>query len=437
MRVMRFFKGFIIIFFLTCISLNAEEKKNNELMNNLFSGNKGKVDETLAYLSKNKPQGLVSRFSSIILSNDDAGKKEIAIKALRLYPHRETTPYCIEILKKTGSFLIKKEIIDYLASAHDRQAVPLVINELENPFYTVRESAALTLKKIGDDRMFPFILRMMANPNPVYKIYALEAIYYLYDLRFYSHLIDMLKDENKSIRYYVLKCIEVNKLKEALPFVRNSALGDTSWEVRIKAIQILEYLADNASMQVLLNCLRDANREVRYYSSKALYKLQFRASAMPLSLSLFAESDDEIKEYIINTMIAINDAGGYKGIRKILLQDENYRIRILASYALGRIKSNWSSSILLEGKSDKSKEVRAEICNSLGFYYDNNILKELIAFVNNDPETYVRSAALFSIKKIGMKAAILPLFDRYTAEIDPIFKEQIRFVLRALIREAS
>jgi HEAT repeat protein len=190
-------------------------------------------------------------------------------------------------------------------------------------------------------------------------------------------------------------------------------------------------------MQVLLTCLRDNNREVRYYSSKALYKLQFRASAMPLSLSLFAESDDEIKEYLINTMIAINDAGGYKGIRKILLQDENYRIRILASYALGRIKSNWSSSILLEGKSDKSKEVRAEICNSLGLYYDNNILKELIAFVNNDPETYVRSAALFSIKKIGMKAAILPLFDRYTAEIDPIFKEQIRFVLRALIKEAS
>jgi HEAT repeat protein len=432
-------KYFVCLISVLCIAvgLKAEEAKNKEIMNLLLSGNALKANDALSYISAHKSTDLLPLISSVILSNENAGNKALAIKALKNYPQRQATPYCIEIIKNTNSFIVKKDIIDYLAGSSDRQAVPAIINELGSPFFAVRESAVLALKKIGDDRMFPYILSMMENPNPVYKVYALEAIYHLYDLRFYNHLINILKDENKSIRYYVLKCIEVNNLKNALPNVRNSALSDSSWEVRVKAIQILENLMDRSSLYVLLTCLKDSEREVRFYSSRALRKLKFAESAVPVSNALFSESEDDIKELLMNTLIVLNDAGGYKGLRKTLLKDDNYRMRIMASYTLGRIKHNWSSLILLEAKNDNSKEVRAEIFNSLGFYNDKNILKELLDVVNNDPESYVRSAALFSIKRINSKSAILPLFDRFNTELDPVFKEQVRFVLRGLIKEAS
>jgi HEAT repeat protein len=437
-------KYFICFISILCVagifntgSLKADEKKNKEIISLLLSGNTLKVNDALSFISAHKSQELLPLIFSVILSDENAVNKAAAIKALKYYPQRQATPFCIEIIKKTNSFIVKKDIIDYLAGSTDRQAVPAIINELGSSFFAVRESAVLALKKIGDDRMFPYILNMMENRNPVYKVYALEAIYHLYDLRFYDHLINMLKDENKSIRYYVLKCIEVNNLKNALPNVRNSALGDNSWEVRVKAIQILENLSDRNSLYVLLSCLKDSEREVRYFSSKALNKLKFAESAGSVSNALFSESDDEIKEILMNTLVALNNAGGYKGLRKIILKDDNYKMRVIASYALGRIKHSWSSLILLEGKNDKSKEVRAEICNSLGFYNDNNILKELIDVVNNDPELYVKSAALFSIKKMGAKYASLPLFDRYAKETDPVFKEQIRFVLRGLIKEGN
>jgi HEAT repeat protein len=432
-------KYFICIISVLCVAviLKADEKKNKEIMNLLLSGNKLKADEALSYISAHKSPEFLPLITSVLLSNENVGNKALAIKALKYYPQRQATSYCIEIIKNTNSFIVKKDVIDYLAGSSDRQAVPTIINELGSPFFAVRESAILTLKKIGDDRMFPFILNMMENKNPVFKVYALEAIYHLYDLRFYDHLINMLKDENKSIRYYVLKCIEVNNLKNALPSVRNSALSDNSWEVRVKAIQILENLLDRNSLYVLLTCLKDNEREVRYYSAKALNKLKFAESAVSVSVALFSESDDEIKNILMNTLIGLNDAGGYKGLRKVILKDDNYKMRVIASYALGRIKHNWSSSILLEGKNDKSKEVRAEICNSLGFYNDKNIIKELLEVVNNDSEEYVRSAALFSIKRLGAKYAVLPLFDRFNTEIDPVFKEQIRFVLRGLIKEAN
>ncbi len=428
---------FIISLFCLAASLRADEKTNKEIINQLISGNASKVNEALSFISAHKSPDLLPMLSAIILSGENAGNKAIAIRALRYYPQKQATSYCVDIIKKSNSFIVKKDIIDYLGGSTDRRAVPAIIDELGSPFFAVRESAVLALKKIGDDRMFPSILSMMENPNPVYKVYALEAIYHLYDLRFYNHLIDMLKDENKSIRYYILKCIEANGLKNALPNVRNSAINDASWEVRVKAIQILESLFDRNSLYVLLICLKDGEREVRYFSAKALKKLKFPNSAVPVSNALFSETEDDIKDMMMNTLIVLNDAGGHKGLRKIILKDDNYRMKITASYALGRIRHNWSSLILLEAKNDNSKEVRAEICNSLGFYNDKNILKELLDIVNNDPERYVRSAALFSIRRINSKNAILPLFDRFNTELDPVMKEQIRFVLRGLIKVAN
>jgi HEAT repeat protein len=432
---------FCIVF--NAIAITAEEDKNKEIINRLLNSDKTEADNALSYISFNKPEELLTYITSALLSNEHHGKKEIILKALGSYPQKETVESCIEILNKTNSFLVKKEIIEYISPSLDNKLIPLIIRELNNPFFTVRESAILALKKRGNDKVFPFILNMMENADPLQKVYALEAIIHLYDLRFYNQLLGMFKDENKSIRYYVLKCVEANKLRDALPTVRNTALSDTSWEVRVKAIRILENLVDKESMYVLLNCLKDSEREVRYYSAKALNKLLFKASAAAISLGLYAEQDDEIKELLINTMIAVNDAGGYKGIRKVLLEDDNYRIKVLASYALGQIKHNWSSLVLLEGKNDASREVRAEICNSLGFYNDKNIIKELTDIVNEEPDLYVRSAALFSIKKIGTKSAagsrsaISSLFDTYTAEANPVFKEQVRVVLRELIKEAG
>ncbi|MFH0976498.1 MAG: HEAT repeat domain-containing protein [Spirochaetota bacterium] len=429
----------LINFIILCMfsfNLMAEDKKSADLISMLLSRDKAKAESALGYISVRKPLDLLPLVFSVILSNENAEKKDIAIKALKHYSYAQTTPYCIEILKKTNSFIVKKKVIDYLAGSHERRPVPLIINELSSPFFTVRESAILALKKIGDDRMFPYILNMMENPNPVFKVYALEAIYHLYDLRFYNHLINTLKNDNKSIRYFVLKCIEVNNLRAALPSVRNAVLYDADWEVKAKAIQILENLSDRESLYVLLHSLKDSNRELRYFSSRALDKLRFGDSAGPVSYALFAEKDDDIKALLINTLIGINNAGGYKGLRKIILNDNNYRLRVLASYALGRIKHSWSSSILLEGKNDKSMEVRAEIGNSLGYYNERNILKELLEMIDNDKERYVRSAALFSVRKIGGKNAILPLYDRLAIESDPVMKEQMHSVLRSLIKES-
>jgi HEAT repeat protein len=424
---------FFILQFFLITDLFPQQLTSDEIISGLFSEDKEQVNNTYIYISRTKPDELIGRMSAFLLSNEQASKKNIIIKAMKYYPFEKTVPACLDILKKSPSFLVKKEIIDYLSASHDKKIVLPIVEELASPFYAVRESAILALKAVGDDRMYPVMLRMMENENPIYRVYALETLFYIYDIRFYGILIKMLGDENKSIRYYVLKCIENNRLKDALIHVRRIALSDVSWENRVKAAQILGALNDDNSFYVLLKCLGDENRDIRFTAAGSLNILKFRNSAYPLSEQLAIENDDEIKKVIIDTLIGLNNAGGYKGLSKVLLDDKNISMKINAAFALGSIRFRDSSYILLNGLKDSDMKVRAEVCNSLGYYSTKETIENLLDIINSDPERYVRTAALYSIKRIGMKHVVRPLFDRYVIEDDPIVKEKLRFVIRGFL----
>jgi len=46
---------------------------------------------------------------------------------------------------------------------------------------------------------------------------------------------------------------------------------------------------------------------------------------------------------------------------------------------------------------------------------------------------YVRLAALYSLSKIGDRSSMLPLFDQYAVETDPVFREKLRFAVRGFM----
>ena len=414
---------------------SANDMTSNEIISNLMSNNIDEVNRTLSYISTNKPNNLLSEITKIVLEGENTNTKLIAVNALKCYPIKNILPLWLNILKKTHSFIVKKEIINFISKSHDKRIVLPLIEELYNPFYSVRESAIHSLKIIGDDRMFPYILNMLKKPNPVYRIYALEAIYHVYDIRVIGLIIDILKkDKNKSVRYYTLRCILKNKIKKTLPYVRNIALNDINWEVRVKAIEILNNFRDKKSLNILLKCLKDINHDIRLASANTLYAMKLKKSAPSLSKQLFKEKYDEIKEILIDTLIALKNAGGYKGLKYIIQNDRNVYNRIKVAYALGKIKHKKSISVLLKGISDIDPRVRAEICKSLGYYKDKKIVARLLMLINDDLKRYVKSAALYSIKKIGDKKVILPLFDRYCIETDPILKGMLKKIIRKFIK---
>lgn len=416
------------------IAAHADHVSSADVLNKFLSSDQVERQYAEAFIARYKPVDLLPLLRDVLTGKNDLEIKLAALRALKLYPLNDTLSLWLDLLRDSNSIFIKKQVIDDLASFGDRRTVLPLVDELSSPFLTVRESAALALKRIGDDRMFPLVLNMARNPNPIYRVYALEAIYHLYDRRFHGLLLDLLRDENKSVRYYVIKCIEKNRLIDTLPQIRNMAFIDQNWEVRIKAIDTIRAFKDRGSVPVLLRCLNESNRDIRYASAAALRDLQVPHTAFAISSQLAAEQEDDIKFLLLETLIRLRSSGGFAGLQKVLLADTNARLRIRAAYALGVNNEIRSVPLLLQGLDDADYRVKSEACYSLSRYRGlRHTSDKLMEIVNEEKDLYVRTAALYSLTRLGDRRIILPFFDLYGIETDPVFKEKLRIVLRRLI----
>ncbi len=374
--------------------------------------------------------GLVDR---ILDETDEARKREL-IKKLRAYPPPEVSARWVKKLNGAVRESTIVRVIDAMSDFNDRSFVLPLAEHLVSSHYAVRKSAARALKKVGDDRLFPVILKMVNSPVPVHRIYFIEAMNYLFDQRFYPSLTGLLRDENKSIRIYVLNCLKENRISESLALIRGAALGDKNDEVRIAAIEAIGAMRDGNGLNVLHVTMNDRNRDVRSESVRAINLIGSAVSINPLSLRLLAEEDNEIKDLMLETLSSVRRVGDIRGLEKILLNDSNLGLRIKSAYVLGFSGSHQAFSALHQALRDPDFRVRAEACNSIGNFRNRQALASLFEVLERNEEVYVKSAALYAVRRINDKTSLMGLFDLYTREKDPIFRELLQEAIRDYIR---
>jgi HEAT repeat protein len=376
----------------------------------------------------------ISALVGSILDETDEAKKQELVKKLRTYPPAEVGDCWIEQLNDAVRVSTTVRIIDNMTEYNDRRFVLPLANHLVSQHHAVRKSAARALKKIGDDRLFPVILKMVNSSTPVHKIYFIEAMNYLFDQRFYPSLTGLLRDENKSIRIYVLNCLKENRITESLGLIRGAAMSDKNDEVRIAAIEAIGVMRDGNGLNVLHVTMNDKNRDVRCESVKAINLISSAASVNPLSLRLLAEDDNEIKDLIIEALSSMKRVGDVRGLEKIVSSDSNLGLRIKAAYVLGLSGSQQAFFALQQALKDSDFRVRAEVCNSIGNFRTRQAIATLFEVLERNEQVYVKSAALYAIRRINEKSSLLGLFDLYTKEKDPIFREMLQDVVRDYIK---
>ncbi len=296
-----FFQLFLILHVLGLPHLYAREQDDaiyDRVFKKLSSVESDKT-EALKDITAKKPVQLIPRIARAIVEADDAEERDVYVKALKIYHKKNTILYWIDILKETGSFPLKIEVIKHLGTLGDRRIVLPVARQLESRFSAVRQEAGMVLRRNGDDRIYPFILRMSGSRNPVKRIYALEAMQTLYDMRFYTVITELVEDPVKSVRIYALRCIENNQLKKAMYLVKKAALHDSDREVRIAAIRVIGTLKDHGSSFVLTRSLTDKDRDIRLAAARSLYLIHLGGTAFALSNQLLVEEDREIKYLIL------------------------------------------------------------------------------------------------------------------------------------------
>jgi len=389
---------------------------------------------TRLYAAEKISTGDISGIVRGILSETDHAKKQELVKRLRAYPPAEVGDCWLDLLNGAVRVSTTVRIIDNMSEFPDRRFVMPLANLLVSSHYAVRKSAARALKKVGDDRLFPVILRMVNSPTAVHRIYFIEAMNYLFDQRFYPALTALLRDENKSIRIYVLNCLKENRITESLGLVRGAAMSDRNDEVRIAAIEAIGAMRDGNGLNVLHVTMNDRNRDVRCESVRAINLIGSAASVNPLSTRLYAEDDNEIKDMIIDALSSMKRVGDVRGLEKIVTGDSNLSLRIKSAYVLGFSGSQQSFAALQQALKDSDYRVRAEACNSLGNFRSRQALAVLFEVLEKNEQVYVKSAALYSIRRINEKSSLLGLFELYAKEKDPIFKEMLHDAIRDYIK---
>ncbi len=421
----------VIEFNFSSPAYSEENKKNGEehALSDLAGGSPEKVRRALELINSRKPVPLIPGLVKLFLESEDRPAREAAYTAIKFFNKKEILLSWIDMLEKTNSFALKLDIIDYISDLDDKRMIIPLTKELAAPFYLLRKKSASLLKKIGDDRMYPFILAMAENQSPVTRIYALEALFYLYDKRFNPVLLDFIKDGNKSVRIYTINCIQKNDLAEMIPNVRELALNDSVMDVRVHAIQALANFNDRNSLYIFLGLLSHADVNVRRASIDAIVKLGVKSTAYQLSIQLQNENDEENRFTIIDTLIKFRSPSEVAGLRKILLGDANSRLRIMSAHALGVLRDDRVPGILKECLGDRDLRVRGEIAASLGMYNPGIVSEMLIEIIKGDRSRYVRSAALYSLKRLYFRKSLLPLFSIYSEEKDPIFADMVKKVI--------
>ncbi|MBN1533942.1 MAG: HEAT repeat domain-containing protein [Spirochaetes bacterium] len=398
----------------------------------LAQGSEQELQAERARLAERARQEEASRIRELsrdVVSDDEEESLE-AVRQLKARSGGEMLTLWIELLEKAELPRTKIEIIEHLSAAYDRRLVVPLAKELSSPYSDVRRSAARVLKNYSDDRIYPYILSLSSSPNPVYRIYFIEAMNFLYDRRFYELLVGMSRDANKSVRIYALNCLRSNNLTESVPIVRTMALGDGNDEVKVNAIDVLGHFQDRGALYVLLKTLNEPNRDIRLMTAKTLLRLGMPNAAMPLSQRLMVETEDDVKEMIMESLIRVRNSGNISGLARVLNSDRNESLRIKAAFALGVVREQRAVTVLLQGAGDRSVKVRAEVANSLGMYKTSESIGRLLEMTERDDDIYVRSAALYSLKRINDRKTAVPLFDIYSRERDTVFRELLRTVIR-------
>ncbi|MBN2077514.1 MAG: HEAT repeat domain-containing protein [Spirochaetes bacterium] len=380
------------------------------------------------------PSGEISRFIRALADEPEEAKRDGILARLQEYPADEVASRWLDYMNGTGWSKKKARIIDSMGEFNHRSFVLPLANLLVSPNSEIRRSSARALKKIGDDRLYPIILRMVNSDVPVHKIYFIEAMNHLFDHRFYPSLTGLLRDGNKSIRIYVINCLRENRILESLGLIRSTAQSDRNDEVRIVAIEALGALRDGNSLGVLHSILNDRSRDVRRESARSLRILGYAASVNPVSSRLNHEEDDGIKEILLDTLANMKRIGDIRGAERILLHDDNTELRIKAAHVIGFSPSLGAMAALRRALPDPDRLVRAEACNSLGNYRNRQALEGLLDVLGGTDSVYVRSAALHSIRRINDKSSLLALFDLHVREKNPIMKALMREAIRDFIR---
>jgi HEAT repeat protein len=283
---------------------------------------------------------------------------------------------------------------------------------LKNEDFLVRKDAAISLKRVGDERAVSALIDALKYESweDDYTVLiavrenAAEALGNIGDIRAVKPLIRALKeDSDEEVRWKAAAALGKIKDISAVKYLVEST-NDKSWSVRRNSVIALGDIGDERAFEPLLNSLIDKDWHVRKYAAVALGKIGDERAIDPLVNAL----NDDDSDVRWKSIIALGNIGE-SAVKPLLnaFENDDWQIRGRAAEVLGKIGDKRAVEPLihaLNNKRDKNqnKYVRGRIVEALGKIGDERAIDPLINALD-DQYIYVRLKAADALDTIKSK----------------------------------
>ena len=283
------------------------------------------------------------------------------------------------------------------------------LKEAENPYQ--RRYAAQLLSDRGAREAVPYLLDTLNDPEEVAQKAAAEALAKLGDRSIFDRLIANTAATDGRVRKYSAYVLGWLAKKEDRTVVEvlEALAADDDENVRAEAIYALYKVGSPTSKDIFIAGLNDHEPRVRNYSATALGSLKGAEAGRALAVALHREKDEDVRRTIAS---ALGKVGSVDATRALVdaLPYETEAVKADIVTALGEAKSPAAIQALIGLLSDTSGNIRSKAAMALLSAEDPSSVTALAA-VLNDRVASVRRPASEALRLFGDSSVLNEMID--------------------------
>jgi len=288
-----------------------------------------------------------------------------------------------------------------------RSTVPGILKEIGNKDSDVRETIAIALGRIGDERAIPGLIALFRDKSDKVRHEATLSLAKIGKPAFIE-LTRAMKDSDWNVRYHASVALSTmasdNKIDKIALQVLIELLENRDPKVRHCAVLALEHIEDPIVKGAMIKASKDPYPKVRMAAISALKTLiEEPRDEDPAVVTALAEAlRDNHKGVRIKAAIALGYTGDPRAIPILNEASRNngMYVRLYTARALGMTKDVRAIPSLEVLLKDRNEMVRSDAASSLSFIKSKMSVRVLISALA-DRSDMVKFCAVNALVEIG------------------------------------
>lgn len=385
-------------------------------------------------LSDPDPSVQVQAVQTVAQFGGDGAQRLVLAKADSRVP--VVRDAAIEALPKFGSESVSAltSLLDYgkpddvrvaairaLGTMGTRESLTYLRKSLTDPSPLVRYYATLTLGDTGDPSILDDVARRMDDADPTVREAASDVFGRMPDAG-RAHLFRFLREGSMLQKISAATAIRKGKYRPAVPLLIEGT-RDEAPDVKVASVAALMVLADPASVEGLVNGLRDP--QIRWLCVLALRQFG-DANIRPL---LRRTNDPELDYWKLYVLEGMGDRV-LEGCLEALGKEEDIGTRISTLCTMRQIKDIRAVYPIVRLLGDERLGyVAGFVLAQMG-----EVAVEPLLLSTQDDNPAIRARAATALGEIGLARVVRPLRD-LTQDKDPKVREAAERAIRKIARE--